>query len=207
MKVRTGAVLALGLALIASPGYAQNVTGGAKVGVNFSDLKFDGPSDVETTDDTSMKTGLVVGGFVDAAITPQFSVQPEFLFSMKGAKLKDTDPEIKEAINMIEIPILAKFKFATSSSAKPFIVAGPGLGFVVSAKEKEEGFDDFDFKDQVETFAPSFIIGGGVDINKFLVEVRYDFGLKDLEKDNDSDFSTKDRTFSILVGYSFGASK
>jgi opacity protein-like surface antigen len=205
MKVRTGALLAMGLALIASPGYAQGVTAGAKVGVNFANVSVDAPDDSEFNfeDQIENKTGLVVGGFVEAPITPQFSVQPEVLFSMKGFKIKDTDPDIKTEVNVVEIPILAKFKFATMSSAKPYIVAGPGFGFVASAKQKEEGFDDVDLKelDVIEKFDPSFITGGGVDINKFLVEVRYDWGLKDLDKDSDSNL--KSRTFSILVGYSF----
>jgi hypothetical protein len=37
------------------------------------------------------------------------------------------------------------------------------------------------------------------------VEVRYDWGLRDLDKDTTND--AKDRTFSILAGYSFGKKK
>lgn len=204
MKLRTGAFLALGLALIASPGYAQNVTGGGKIGVNFAKVSTDPDQNLDG------KTGLVIGGFVDAAVTPQFSVQPEFLFTMKGAKDKTESPEVSVDVNLIEIPVLAKFKFASKSQAKPFVVAGPGFGFVVSAKAKQDGQPDFDFKDGIEKFDPSFIIGGGVDINNFLVEARYDLGLRDINKNTLEDLGTasfKDRTFSILVGYGFGKTK
>jgi hypothetical protein len=201
MKVRTGALLALGLALVASPGYAQGVTYGAKIGVNFADVSVSG----DTEDATDMKTGLVVGGFADASITPQFSIQPEVLFSMKGAKAKDSDPEVSTNVNLIEIPVLAKYKFASKSSAKPFVVAGPGFGFVASAKTKIDGVDgDIDIKDSLETVDVSFIIGGGVDINNLSVEARYDFGLRDTFKDNPTDITSKSRTLSFLVGYSFG---
>jgi hypothetical protein len=128
---------------------------------------------------------------------------------MKGNKDKSETPEVSADVNLIEIPILAKFKFASKSQAKPFVVAGPGFGFVASAKLKQDGEPDLDVKDNIEKFDPSFIIGGGVDINNFLVEVRYDIGLRDLNKNTDffGDVSYKDRTFSILVGYGFGKKK
>jgi hypothetical protein len=73
---------------------------------------------------------------------------------------------------------------------------------VTSAKEKEEGFDDDDIKDDVESVEVSGIIGGGIQFGRGIVEVRYDHGFKDMDKQ--SDFSAKTRTFSILFGYSFG---
>jgi opacity protein-like surface antigen len=200
MKVRTGALVALGLALVASPGYAQSITGGAKVGVNFAKVTGAG---TEGTPD--QKAGLVVGGFVEAAVTPQFSVQPEFLYSMKGAKDSSSSPEIKLNADVVEIPVLAKFKFATKSQAHPFVLGGPGFAFVTKAKITD-GTNEIDLKDQdlVETFDTSFIIGGGVDISNILIEARYDWGLRDLDKTTDV---AKDRTFSVLVGYSFGKKK
>src|SRR5690242_8586540 len=109
MRLRTGAILALGLALVASPGYAQKISGGAKVGVDFSKIN----STTDGVDDNSdNKAGLVVGGFVDAAVTPQFSVQPEFLYMMAGGKDNSVSPEVNINVDMIQIPVLAKYKFA-----------------------------------------------------------------------------------------------
>jgi opacity protein-like surface antigen len=199
MKLRTGAILALGLALVASPGYAQSVTGGAKVGVNFSKL-----ASGDSEGDSDNKTGALFGGFIDAAVTPQFSVQPEFLYVMGGGKDKTTTPEASINIDQVQIPVLAKFKFASKSQTKPFVYAGPGFGFVTRAKF-DDGTNSVDVKDDVEKFNSSFIFGGGVDISNFLIDVRYDLGLRDLDKDTGSE--AKLRAFSINVGYSFGKKK
>ena len=199
MKVRTGAILALGLALVASPGYAQGITFGAKIGANFSKV------DQSTGNDTpDQKTGLAIGGFVEAPVAPQFSIQPEFLYSMRGAKDTSSTPEVSLDVNLIQIPVLAKYKFASKSAVHPFVYAGPGFGFVTSAKVKQDP-DEVDIKDQVNTFDTAFILGGGVNIANFLVEVRYDWGLRDLDKDSTN--NAKDRTFAILAGYSFGKKK
>jgi hypothetical protein len=199
MKVRTGAFIALGLALVASPGYAQNVTGGVKGGINFATASNTG------FDDTSQKTGAVVGGYIEDAINQQFSIQPEFLYTMKGAKGTVAGTDVTSKVNGIEIPVLAKFKFATKSQAHPFVLAGPGFGFVTTAKVEVNSVDT-DIKDQIQTFDPTFLIGGGVGIVKNLeVEARYDFGLRDLSKTSGVD--SKSRTFSILVGYRFGKTK
>src|SRR4051812_12765296 len=141
MKLRTGAILAVGLALVASPGYAQNVTGGAKVGVNFSKVNQTDSADLDN------KTGLTVGGFIDAAVTPQFSVQPEFLYIMGGGTDKSDSPDVKLNIDAIQIPVLAKLKFASKSQAHPFVLAGPAFGFVTRAKATQDGSPDVDIKD------------------------------------------------------------
>jgi opacity protein-like surface antigen len=198
MNLRTGAILALGLALVASPGYAQNVTGGIKGGVNFNKLT------QTNEDDTDNKTGFVIGGFVDAAVTPQFSVQPEFLYERGGGTDNTVSPKVDLNIDEVNIPVLAKFKFASKSQAHPFVLAGPAFGFVTRAKV-EQGSEEQDIKDEVEKFNPSFVIGGGVDISNIQVEVRYGWGLKDLDKDPDNE--AKPQSFSVLVGYSFGKKK
>jgi len=198
MKLRTGAILALGLALVASPGYAQNVTGGVKGGVNFNRIT------QTDEDDTDNKTGFVLGGFVDAAVTPAFSVQPEFLYVRAGGTDNSSSPKVDINIDQIEIPVLAKFKFASKSQARPFVLAGPGFGFVTRAKVEQGSFED-DIKDDIEKFNPTFIIGGGVDISNIQIEVRYDWGLRDLDKGADNE--AKPQSFSVLVGYSFGKKK
>jgi len=101
MKLRVGALLAVGVALFASPGYAQNLSFGGKVGVNWADV-----NQTVGPDSTDRKAGLAIGGFVEAPLSKTFSVQPELFFTQKGAKDHTSTPNPKININAIEIPVL-----------------------------------------------------------------------------------------------------
>ena len=188
------------LAVVATPTFAQ-VGGAVKVGVNFAKTTFEEDSDTASTD---LKTGVIVGVAVEVPIAPMFSFQPEFLYTMKGGKGGEAfggDDEIKLHVDMFQIPLLFKAG-ATAGPVRPFVVVGPGIGFVTSAKVKIEGFDDEDIKDDVEKVEVSGIFGGGIQFGRGIVEYRYDHGFRDLDKDATSEARSK--THSILFGFSFG---
>ena len=206
MRFRVGAILVAILALGVSPTFAQSVTGGVKIGANFSSISF---SDDETDDFLGTRTGLAVGAFVDVPFSDLFSVQPEFLYSQKGAKgdLSDLDPlldgDAEINLDQIQIPVLFKANFA-GGSYRPFVVVGPGFGFTTSAKSDDPFDGEVDIKDDVESVEYSAIFGAGVQFGRGTVEFRYDLGLNDLDKGDDSDDEAKTRTWSILFGFRFG---
>ena len=201
MGIRVGAVLVAILAVAATPTFAQ-MTGSAKVGVNFSKTVFDEDGDEFKTDS---KPGLVVGAGVDVPIAEMFSFAPEILYSMKGGKGGDlgTD-DVKLEIGQVQIPLLFKAKFAPmGTAARPFVSFGPAIGFTTSAKIKDDEFDiEEDIKDDVESVDFSGIIGAGVEFGRGIIEYRYDHGFRDLDKEGTSE--AKPRTHTILFGVSFG---
>lgn len=67
----------------------QEVTFGAKAGVNFANVT----GDVENADS---KIGFHVGRIVEIAISEKFSIQPELLYSAKGYKSEFTEEFIGE---------------------------------------------------------------------------------------------------------------
>jgi hypothetical protein len=201
MRFRVGAILVTILALAAAPTFAQStVTGGVKIGVNFSKLTFSEEGDEDLTTDS--KTGLAIGGFVDVPITELFSFQPEILYSQKGGKQEIPglgDSKVK--IDLVQIPVLFKASFA-GTSVRPFVVAGPGFGFVTSAKIEEPDVDDLDIKDDVASVEVSGIVGAGVQFGRGIIEFRYDHGFTDLD-DEDDIGEAKSKTWSILFGFGF----
>ena len=64
---------------------AQEVQFGAKAGVNFANLTGD---DVDNSD---MRTSFHLGVVAEIKINEKFSVQPELLYSSKGASSKDSE--------------------------------------------------------------------------------------------------------------------
>ena len=203
MRFRVGALLVAILAVAATPTLAQ-VTGSVKVGVNFAKASFEDDI-LDDEFETNLKAGLIIGAGVEMPIAPMFSFAPEFLYSMKGGKGGEAffdDDDIRLKVDMVQIPLLLKAGI-TEGPMRPFVVFGPAVGFVTSAKIEVEGIDDDeDIKDDVETIDFSGIIGGGVQFGRGIVEVRYDHGFRDLNKV--ADLTTKPRTFSVLFGYSFG---
>jgi hypothetical protein len=189
------------LAVAATPSFAQ-VTGAVKVGVNFGKFSFDDENDNESGS-SDMRPGLIVGASVDVPIAPMFSFQPEFLYTQKGGKngdLTDGSVDVDVKVDMFQIPLLFKAG-PTEGPVRPFVVAGPAFGFVTRAKFQVEGLPEEEIKDDLESVEVSGIIGGGVQFGRGIVEVRYDHGFRDLEKEEGA--SAKSRTVSVLFGYSF----
>lgn len=203
MRFRVGAILVAILALTAIPTFAQ-VTGAVKGGVTFSKTVFE-EEDGDETGNTDFGTGFAVGAAVNVPIAPMFSFQPEFLYTMKGGKGGDLDldsSDTKLKLGMFQIPLLFKANFS-GASTHPFVVFGPAIGFVTSAKIENEEFDiDEDIKDDVEKVEFSGVVGVGFQVGRGTVEYRYDHGFSNLDKEEGA--SAKTRTHSILFGVSFG---
>jgi hypothetical protein len=206
MKVRVTVLVAAVLLLAARPGFSQDMlTYGLKVGINFADIA--SPDDDDEEEFKKKKVGVAVGGFVDVPVAPMFSIQPEFLFTQKGAKFEAEDPQFGNfkatiSVDMIQVPVLGKVKFA-GASVRPFVVFGPGFGFVTRGRQEVEEDGDVeeeDIKDDIESVDVSLIVGGGVQFGNASVELRWDHGLRNLVKDDEDD-EAKTRTLTILFGY------
>jgi hypothetical protein len=197
-RVCVGAILAAILGLAVTPSYAQSVSGGVKVGVNFAKISVD-PDDGE---DFKNKTGFLGGAFVDFPVSEGLSIQPEFLYSMKGAKLGEDDgSEFEIEVNVVQIPVLLKVNFGASRT-RPFLVFGPAFGFPATAKIKSGDLEE-DIKDDLASVDFSGVIGFGVQFGNGMLEARYDHGFTDMDEADDES-SAKTRTFSILFGIGFG---
>jgi opacity protein-like surface antigen len=164
-------------------------------------------ADPDEGEDFKNRMGLAAGVGIDVPVTDMISVAPEILYVQAGAKFEDGGDEGKAKINYIDIPILLKANFATSGSARPFIVVGPVLGVKAgTAKLEFNGEDipesDSGIDDDISSSNFALAIGGGVAVGRVSVEVRYNFGLKDISK-SDGD-KIKSRQLLALVGFAIG---
>jgi outer membrane protein with beta-barrel domain len=213
MKMRAGLVLVMILGFFASPSFAQRIAFGPKIGVNVTTIDTNEP-DIEQLDDA--KAGLAVGGFVDIGITNRFSIQPEVLYSQRGGKGRITEEgetfDATLTLDYVEIPILAKFNFAATGRVRPFVFTGPVPAFNTRAKVKGEavveGTDvdvEEDIDEEVKGGDFGWVLGGGVEIRGFTIDVRYNWGLVDINEDPaDIEGQVKNRAFSVLFGYRWG---
>jgi len=213
MRLRNVVFTSLIMCSVAAAGHAQaGVTlprsrFGITAGVNWSTVAGD---DVE---DAKRKTGLMAGGLVVLPVAPSFSIQPELLYTMKGAG-SEGDGDFSVKINYIEIPVLARFDIQTTGGAKPFIYGGPSLAFKVGCSvEGNEGgvkvnIDCDDSNNQFgfpefKSFDYGLVIGGGLafDVSGKTLSIgaRYNHGLGKVIEDSDA----KNRVISILASIEF----
>ncbi len=112
---------------------------GPIAGLNMADMTGDINSD-------GMIIGAHVGGFVNLPVTSFLMVEPQLLFSMKGAKGPGDDLRM----NWIEIPVWARYELDNGLNFN----AGPFLGFLISADAGGDVKDNFKSLD--------FGLGGGI---------------------------------------------
>lgn len=178
------AIMAFGVAA-----QAQDMKFGVKAGVNFANLG----GDAETS---GSRTGFHVGGLAEFKLSEQFSIQPELVYSMQGAKEEILGEEFDVKYDYLNIPIMAKYYLMEGLS----LHAGPQIGFLMSAKA-----DDEDIKDGTNSI--DFGIAGGAEYELSMgvfFQARYYAGLSNTYDGEDSDdYKAPNNVISLSVGYKF----
>ena len=179
---------------------------GVRAGVNLANQTFEfGSFSIEP----DARVGLTLGVLANIGITEAFSIQPELNFIQKGSKTKEDLANFQEEqiiiFNYLEIPVLAKYTFA-SDAVDLSLLAGPSLGFGLSGSIEVAGVkDDIDWdEDEVKQgdFGLNFGVGAG--FGNFFVDVRYQLGLTNLNDSDDDEITLKNKGINIGVGYMFG---
>jgi hypothetical protein len=207
---------------------AQNVSFGAKVGMNISTIGGDFGNyydyyEGDASDNVKSRVGFHVGGLAEIMINDKFGIQPELLYSSQGYKTDynygSESEESNVNLSYINMPVMAKFFPIENLSVE----AGPQIGFLVSAKNDYTYTDsdypeynesgDVDVKDYFNGIDFSMNIGVGykLDMGVFF-QARYCFGLTAVDDEgryNDESyydyysFSRKNRVFQLSAGYMF----
>lgn len=174
---------------------AQTVKFGVKAGLNVSTITggyYSGGS----------KVGFHVGGLAEIGINEKFAIQPELLYSMRGASYSFIGVDEKLNLSYVELPVIVKYYVIEGLS----IEAGPQVGFLTSAQAKADG-DSEDVKDGYKSVDYGFNIGAGYKLkNGIMFQARYNLGLADISDDGDGtgvSYSEKNNAFQVSVGYQF----
>ena len=151
---------------------------------------------------STSRIGFSMGMFLDYHLGKSLSVQPELLFSQKGAKFSgtgtmeydgdyySTEEDLIIQLDYIDLVLLAKYAFGNGNT-RPYIVAGPGVGYLVTSKMKVhvtvEGESDTETT-EVEgyrTIDPYVNAGVGLDFSKSLrIEFRYYYFLNPVSRED-----------------------
>ena len=170
---------ALGMLTIAAR--AQYV--GIKGGMNLSNLNID------NVNDENMRMGYHFGGYLNLPISDAFAIQPEVLYSTKGAKadynydlgfLGSVEGNAQIKLDYVDIPLLGVFSVGDNFE----LHLGPYIGFLANSKyefegtvEEEGDLDNDSFKNM------DFGLVGGLALNFSALQVgaRYNYGLQKIQ--------------------------
>lgn len=193
---------------------AQDVYFGPKVGVNLTHFIFTGEDADSFKDMHKMKLSSHFGGFAEIVFDDYFSLQPELLFSIKGARFRDSDEDdFKSAyvLKYISLPIIAKYYISKEISLE----AGPQVAYLLSAKNIETsdtlvsnlGHEaaSVDIKDRMEDFDFGVTAGVGyLTKTGFYISARYNFGILNAKIEEEGiDTVFHNGTAQLSFGFSF----
>jgi len=131
------------------------------------------------------RPGFTGGVFLTYQVNEAFSIQPEVLYSLRGAKNHFNEAgtlnDVRVSQDVIEIPVLFKLS-APLSPITPRIFAGPSIGFItntsVNGMDADDAFNDVDFGG-VLGGEIAYQIGAGP-LSEVALDGRYNIGFVDL---------------------------
>jgi len=181
---------------------------GIKGGLNLTTLY---SSDVSTS---HMKAGFNAGVFAKLPVTRGFSIQPELLYSLKGAKstysnFVQGNGEYRFNLGYIELPVLAVVNLGPNFNLQ----AGGYAAYLTNANVKNVN-NNGDVQGATDLNADNFnrwdfgLAGGAAfDIENFTIGARYDYGLNKIGKSGNLSETfaqgMKNAGFSFYVGFGF----
>jgi len=185
---------------------------GVKGALNFASATLtDGTNPVPAI---SSRTAFGFAGVVEYELNSLISLQAEPQYIQKGAKTSATDPTFGTVtgtgkFNYFEIPVLVKIGF-DAMLIKPYVFAGPAVGFLTSASGESEyqGLTaSIDMKDKTKSTEFSLNFGGGIaypiaPLLSLTGDIRYSLGLTNIAKpQSPTDKSDwKSRDVKVFVG-------
>ncbi|MFB9110622.1 porin family protein [Flavobacterium gyeonganense] len=179
---------------------------GIKGGVNMSNLY----SDSDDIDDENALWGFNAGIFAAFPIADKVFIQPEILYTTKGAELDYNVAGVagtnKFKLNYIEVPLLVRFNLTENFN----VHVGGYASYLVNAKLTGEGdieFDDELDADDFERFDAGLSAGVGLDFNPISIGLRYNYGLTTIGKEREAFGNTytfpdaKNSNLSLYLAY------
>lgn len=209
ISVLLSVLFALSMVLPANAQINLGVLGG----LNLAKINVDPPmEEIEL----SNRIGIGIGVVLDTSISKNFKLRVEPMYLQKGVEF-ETD-EAPGGVNYqfksayLEIPVMIKYTF-DAKKIKPYLIAGPTIGFCLSAKKNiswDSQHRDIDIKEGTESVDIGLGFGAGLNVpigsNSIFLEARYVFGLTNVNEEP-TDPEVKNKGIQIFAGYMFPLGK
>ncbi|MBC7361993.1 MAG: PorT family protein [Candidatus Aminicenantes bacterium] len=205
-KILTSLLVSAFLFLLIFPVNSEaGIQFGIRGGGNASKLT---GADIQNLEGTiKYKVGLVGGIFFAINIGKIITIEPEFLYTMKGSQEQVTAGDYTKKLygDYLEIPVLLKLRIPTPG-IQPAIFAGPSVGFKLKEKLQING-QDVPLQEKIlENNDYGAIFGAGLDFGRhFMIDIRYSLGLKKVlsAAQGTTALDVKNGVWSATVGIAF----
>lgn len=209
----------LSLAILAGAVGVANAQTGVKYGLKggFNTSTFSGAD----SNGSNYKVGFNAGAFLNFGVSDNFSVQPEFLYSQKGAAIKDfpyltstggtnTNGKYKSTLGYLDIPIMFRYNIGEDGKGL-YIEVGPQGSFVLHRRDfVEDGSGNqigssYTSTDDLNKVVIGYAGGIGYQITSGLgLNLRYNGDFSQVYKQNNGAINVHNSVFQFQVGYAFG---
>ena len=190
------------LLLAGATGASAQTLLGARAGANAASVSVD-PDDGGAAFETRL--GLVAGAFATWRALSWLEVQPEVLYTSKGASLEQEGIDTQLVLDYVEVPLLARIS-KRMPRVTVYAAAGPALAWRLRAKSRtvfSGATEEIDLAEDVEPFDLGIAAGGGVEAGRFVLDARYTLGLRDIDADKSDAVTMKNRAFTLSAGIRF----
>lgn len=164
---------------------------GFKVGPNFADFT----SDVL---DFDTRTGWHAGLFIGGNRTGVVGWQTEINWLRKQGRIADIDQDLH--IDYVQVPVFLRINIGTESRQgfAFYAIGGPAFSFKVADEINGVTIDD-----AFEGTDVGLVAGAGVEITRLILEGRYEWGFRHINKNFTDVDEIKSRSFTFLIGVRF----
>lgn len=173
--------------------HSQGFGFGVKGGLLFSTFS---QANVNYKNNNGYEVGVFFGGNRPGA----FGVMGEVLYAKKGAKGSQSIQTLDNYY--LEIPVLLRLNLGSSNKntgAIVYAIGGPVFDVLLKSQ-----LDGVDVKSNYQSLDLGIIGGAGIEVSRFLVEGRYNWGLRNvLKASGGTATEVKNRSFALLAGIRF----
>lgn len=170
----------------------QGIGFGVEAGIARHKLTSEGESD--------SGTGTMFGVWVGGNKGGRVGFTGEFLYVIRKIKDESTGDELK--YNALQIPAVFHVNFGTGGPEDPMVYAIVGPVFTINLKQK---LNDIDISEAFNGADIGVLVGGGVEILRFALEVRYNIGLRNISSEGDFG-NIKSRALEFVVKFRISGS-
>lgn len=208
----------LSLAVLASTAGVANAQTGIKVGLKggFNGSTFSGAD----SKGSEYKAGFAAGGFVNFGVSDNFSIQPELLYSQKGASqdgysypsgtTTKNDGTAKTTLGYLDVPIMLRYNIGEDGKGF-FVEVGPQGSFVLHRRSFIEDGGGTQVgssettTDNLNKVVLGYVGGVGYQITSGLqLGLRYTGDFTQVAKQENGALNVHNSVFQFQVGYAFG---
>lgn len=172
-----------------SAAWAQNLSFGPKVGVNFAT--------VNGLPGAKVRTGLTVGVFVERQLCSWMALEADLLWSEQGFRTTMEGVNYETRLNYINMPIVTKHYLVGGLNLQ----LGAQFGYLITAKE--HGADQLGLKSAINKYNADILVGMAYDFDcGFVIEGRYNIGLTNIQSLEPAG-DLRNGLLQVMVGWKF----